>query len=307
MDEKMEQGMESEVQEEGQEIDVGGLWDEEDVAGQAEDQRLGEESGEEEGKTSSQYADKPGEVGGETSAQDAGEEQGEPVKEEGEEAEDKTSPQSESFTLRHLDDPPVTVDRVGVVRLAQQGLDYERVRTERDQLRTYREQADPALNVLKAFAEKSGMSLEEYVDYCRIQTIMEGGVDEHTAKAQVEVEKQKVQMDAQQRAGQEARQRQEAQRRRQQERAQAQRKDMEAFLAAYPEVKAVDVPREVWEKVAAGESLVSAFSMYQNQQLKARIAAMEKNRENAGKAPGSMKSQGEKGRKSLAEYWDEEE
>lgn len=301
MGENLEQVMEPEVQEaEIQETDLESLWDGEDMAGQAGDQRLeepegapqtgGEPASEEQGGAGPQESGDGTEPGEENPA-DGG----------------QTSPQAESFTLRHLDDPPVTVDREGVIRLAQQGLDYERVRTERDQLRTYREQADPALNVLKAFAEKSGMTLEEYVDYCRVQTIMEGGVDETTAKAQVEVEKQKAQMNAQTKADQEAQQRQAAVQQRQQERAKAQRRDMEAFLAAYPEVKAADVPREVWEKVAAGESLVSAYARYQNQQLMAKIAAMEQNGANAAKAPGSMKSQGEKGRKSLEDYWDEED
>lgn len=301
MGENLEQVMEPEVQEtEIQENDVGSLWDGEDVTGQAGDQRLEEPEG------APQTGGEPtSEEQRETIPQESGD--GAEPREENPQDGGQTSPQSESFTLRHLDDPPVTVDREGVVRLAQQGLDYERVRTERDQLREYRSQADPALNVLKAFAEKSGMTLEEYVDYCRIQTIMEGGVDEPTAKAQVEVEKQKAQMDAQQRADQEAQKLREEAQAREQARAQAQRRDMEAFLDAYPQVKAEDVPREVWEKVAAGESLVSAYARYQNQQLVAKIAAMEQNGANAARAPGSMKSQGEKGRKSLEDYWDDME
>lgn len=301
MEENLDQVMEPETQETGTpESDVGSLWDEEDVTDQAGDQRLEEPEGEPQ-TGGEPISEEQGGAGPQEGSEGAGSGEGKPS--DGR----QTSYQGESFTLRHLDDPPVTVDREGVVRLAQQGLDYERVRTERDQLREYRSQADPALNVLKAFAEKSGMTLEEYVDYCRVQTIMEGGVDEPTAKAQVEVEKQRAQMDAQQRAGQEAQKLREEAQAQEQARAQAQRRDMEAFLEAYPEVKAADVPREVWEKVAAGESLVSAYARHQNQQLVAKIAAMEQNGANAAKAPGSMKSQGEKGKKTLEDYWDEEE
>lgn len=297
MEEIFDQVMEPEVQE----TDLGSMWDGEDMADQTGDQRLEEP---EEGST--QTGGEPATEGqGGVAPQESGD--GTEPKEEKPTDGGQTSPQAESFTLRHLDDPPVTVDREGVVRLAQQGLDYGRVRTERDQLREYRTQAEPALNVLKAFAEHSGMTLEEYVDFCRVQTIMEGGVNEATARAQVEVEKQRVQLDAQQRADQEEQQRQEQAQQQEQQRAQARRRDMEAFLEAYPEVKAEDVPREVWEKVAAGESLVSAYAMYRNQQLEAQIAAMRQNGANAARAPGSMKSQGEKGRKTLEDYWDETE
>ncbi len=80
---------------------------------------------------------------------------------------------------------------------------------------------------------------------------------------------------------------------------------MEGFLAAYPEVKAEEVPPEVWQRVAAGESLVGAYTMYQNKQLKAQIAAREQNKQNAARAPGSMGTQEQTGRKSLSDLWDE--
>ena len=85
----------------------------------------------------------------------------------------------------------------------------------------------------------------------------------------------------------------------------AQRRDMEAFLDAYPEVKPEDIPREVFERVRAGESLVSAYAQYEIQQLKAQIAAKTQNEQNAAKAPGSMKSQGQSGKKTIDDYWDE--
>ena len=195
-----------------------------------------------------------------------------------------------------------------MVRLAQQGLDYERVRTERDQLREYRAQADPALNLVKTFAENSGMSLEDYVDYCRTQAIMAGeGVDEATARVKVSVEKQQAKLDAQTRAAQAEQHRQQAAADKAQAEAEARKQDMLAFIGAYPGVKATDIPKEVWDKVTEGQSLVTAYTMHQNQQLKAQMAAKEQNQRNAAKAPGSMKSQGEKGRKTLADYWDENE
>lgn len=291
MYENEDQAMEAQ-ETETQEPEIGKLWDEgeETVAGQGGDQPLEE----------------PGEGETQTSGDPAAEKQVEETPEQAREGEN-TTPPAESFTLRHMDDPPITVGREEVVRLAQKGLDYDRVQTERDQLREYRAQADPALSLVKTFAQNSGMSLEEYVDYCRAQAIMADGVDEATAKARVEMEKQQARMDAQTRAAEEERQRQKATAERERAQTEARRQDMVAFLGAYPDVKAADIPKEVWEKVAGGQSLVSAYTMYQNQQLKAQIAAKEQNQQNAAKAPGSMRSQGEKGRKTLADFWDEAE
>ncbi len=291
---------ENEVMEpEAQAPDVGQLWDgsEEDMTNQAGDQRL-EEPGEGEAQTS---GDPASEEHHEEAAEGAGQEPGQPTAP----PEGEKQGEGESFTLRHMDDPPLTVGREEVIRLAQQGLDYERVRTERDQLREYRAQADPALNLVKTFAENSGMTLEAYVDYCRTQALIAQGVNEPTAKAQVEMEKQKARMDAQTRAEQAEQQRRQTAEA--QAKAEAQKRDMEAFIGAYPDVKADEIPKEVWQKVAGGESLVTAYTMYLNQQLRAKMAAQEQNKKAAATAPGSLGTRGEQGKKGLAEFWDEAE
>lgn len=213
-----------------------------------------------------------------------------------------TTPE-ETFTLKHLDQ----VRQVGkeeVVTLAQKGLDYDRIRTERDELRQYRQEADPALGLVKGYAEKNGMTVAQYIDYCRKQELIGQGVNEPTAQAQVELERQRAQLEAQTRADQEARQRQEAITRQVQERQEARKRDMTAFLETFPGVKGADVPREVWARVAAGESLVAAYAVYQNQQLQAQLAALKQNRENAARTPGSLNTHGEKAGDDLADLWD---
>ncbi len=270
---------------EAQEPDMSELWDGEETGEQTSDPESVEETTE-----APEQTEEPGRGDGEpaTEAQTSAGAQ-----------------QAETFTLKHLDDPPMTVGREEVVRLAQQGLDYERVRTERDGLRAYRDQAGPVLELVRGFAQRSGMTVEQYVDHCRTQELMSQGVNEATAQAQVEVEKQRSAVEAQTRAAQAEQQRRETAAAQAKQQVEARRKDMEGFLAAYPEVKAEEVPPEVWQRVAAGESLVGAYTMYQNKQLKAQIAAREQNRQNAARAPGSMGTQEQTGRKSLADYWDE--
>jgi len=78
----------------------------------------------------------------------------EPVKGEtpqGRKTEEKEADQPLTFTLKHLDETR-TVGRDEIIKLAQQGLDYERIRAERDQLRANRGQPEPAPALLQAKA-----------------------------------------------------------------------------------------------------------------------------------------------------------
>lgn len=273
--------------------DLGDLWDEEDGG---EYQPTEEPAGETEQTSEETQAE------GEPTPQVGQEKEGEGADQPQEQTSHEDRP--ETFELNYMGQMR-TVSREEMTALAQQGLDYGRIRTERDELRTYRESVDPAYQLIREFAEASGMTVEAYIDYCRTQELMGQGVDETTARAQVELSKREAAIRAQEQAGQESQRRAQAAQQAQQERAQAQRRDMEAFLDAYPEVKPEDIPREVFERVKAGESLVSAYTQYENRQLKAKMAAQTQNEQNAAKAPGSMKSQGQSGKKTIDDYWDE--
>lgn len=82
--------------------------------------------------------------------------------------------------------------------------------------------------------------------------------------------------------------------------------DLTRFLQAFPGVRGDDVPTEVWRQVAAGESLTTAYVMYENQRLRALVAAQRQNGENVKRSLGSLANpRGEKARKTLEDYWDE--
>lgn len=165
----------------------------------------------------------------------------------------------DAFTLKHLDEVK-TVNRDEVVVLAQKGMDYDRIRQERDQLRTYRQEADPALELVRAYASRNGMDLGGYLDYCRRQELTALGYDERTAAAQVAEEK----------------------------RTQARERDMRAFIEAYPNVKAETIPAEVWQRVARGDSLSAAYTMHQNRALEHRLSAERQNQQNRQRTPGGL-------------------
>lgn len=211
--------------------------------------------------------------------------------------------QPELFTLKNRDETR-QVTREELVSMAQKGWDYDTVRQERDQLRKYREEADPALLMVRGYAERSGMTVEQYLDLCRRQELLSQGVNEQTADAQIRLEKQQTILEAQTRAAQEARQRQEAEAQKAQEAQAARRKDMEDFMAAHPGVKGADIPNEVWAQVAAGKSMTTAYTEYENKQLKAELAAERQNKANAQRSPGSLTNpQGEDTRSELDKIW----
>lgn len=65
------------------------------------------------------------------------------------------------------------------------------------------------------------------------------------------------------------------------------------FIASYPDVQPGDIPQEVWQDAQMEGSLVSAYRKYEIAQLKARLAALEKNETNRQQAVGSAHGDGQ--------------
>ena len=211
--------------------------------------------------------------------------------------------QPELFTLKNRDEVrQFTKDEV--VAMAQKGWDYDTVRQERDQLRQYRQEADPALLMVKGYAQRSGLTVEQYLDVVRRQELLSQGVNEQTANAQISLEKQQAALEARTRADQEAQRQQEAAQKQAQEQQAARKRDMAAFLESHPGVKGADIPGEVWAQVAAGKSLTAAYAEHENRQLKAELAAERQNKANAQRSPGSLTNpQGEDIRSEIDKIW----
>jgi hypothetical protein len=184
------------------------------------------------------------------------------------------------FTLKHLDEVR-TVGRDEVVRLAQQGMDYDRVRSERDQLRKYRDELGPALEMVRDFAGKSGLAPEEYLELCRRRELSGRGMDGRGVNERVFSERREAFL----RSGQAAREAAETRRR---ERAEKRREDMRRFAEKFPAVKPEEISKEIWDEVAKGESLLSSYTLRRNARLEAELTAERQNRENAQKTTGSL-------------------
>ena len=68
--------------------------------------------------------------------------------------------------------------------------------------------------------------------------------------------------------------------------------DFSGFIAEHPELSAEDIPEEVWDRVAKGESLSSAWTRHENALLKKRLLTLEQQEINRARSTLSRKSGG---------------
>ena len=224
-------------------------------------------------------------------------------------AEEPEGQQSESadqrFELKHLEETR-SVDREEVIKLAQKGMDYDRIREERDsirpELRLYRE-------FLKELADGSRLTVSELIDTVRAQRLVakekENGKEMTEAEALIKVqrersEKAKSAPKAEEEAPPEEEKPAEA-------KAEDSRKESFArFAREFPDVKAEDIPAKVWQDFSAGKGdLADIYARHENAALKAKIAAMERNEDNRKRSTGSRKSSGAKAKDIFDSAWED--
>ena len=214
------------------------------------------------------------------------------------EPEQKAEEEDQFLELKHMD----TVRRVNrdeAKVLAQKGLDYDRIRCERDamqkdyaQLKKY----ESFLNDLKGdfpsieammtdtrarmLAEKEGISYADAV--AKVGVMQQGAQPQQT---QVQQGQPKVPA-------------------------------VDQFVQKYPGVKAEEIPQAVWDEVKRTGDLVGAYENYQNTKVKdekiknleLEIETLKQNQKNAARSTGSATSSGKTSGKSLIQQlWDEDD
>lgn len=207
----------------------------------------------------------------------------------------------------------VTVSEADVPGLAQRALDYDRVRS------AY-EEARPVMDLFRGFAQRAGVPVQEYIARIRTQAKQAEGLNEADARRTVEMEDREARVsiqEAQERARQEAIRRSQDVQRRRQERVNA---DVQEFISVFPGAARDfnSIPKEVWDAVDGGMSLVAAYARYNSAQAQANVqaaaeeqrrqeAVRQQNAQNAAASTGSMKSAGSNhGPKDpFLEGWDE--
>ena len=195
----------------------------------------------------------------------------------------------------------VTMDQLK--EYAQQGLDYGRIRQQRDNLQQnlneqnkWRTENEGTLTELAAVAQAAGMDVPGLLNSLRVNMLVQQGMSREAAQERIRAERAERQVAENQKQANKQKSEQEKQEQMRQRVA----RDMQEFQQMYPGVDIRNVPQEVITEAASGKnSLVGAYALHQNKQLQsqikelnAKIAAQQQNNNNRSKSMGSVRSSG---------------
>jgi hypothetical protein len=233
----------------------------------------------------------------ETEEPEAEETEGEP--EQTEEAEPETKPEADNqrFQLKYNGED-FDVSREEVIELAQKGKDYDRVKSEYDKIKADAGTMNRLKNqeaFLKELAEQSEMTVEELIESTRARMLManDDSLTEEEALKQV---RSKANKEAEKKEPEQAKEPTPEERR---------QKMFATFLSTYPDVKAEEIPKEVWDDAGRTFDLVGAYMRHQNRELLKEIETLRQNNKNKERSTGSRKSIGaSKPKDDFDEGWD---
>lgn len=203
--------------------------------------------------------------------------------------EENSQETDQSFTLKHLDETR-TVGREEVIALAQKGMDYDRVRAKLD-AKTELENAEAAqaLEFVKMLAQKNGGTMEDFMDAVTAgMRAKPDRSDYDSVLAQVKMERREKALDEREQKLNET----SAAAQQQNEAAAKRQADIKNFMEAFPDVKAENIPKEVWTAVAGGKTLVEAYALHEAARLKNELAAEKQNTKNKARSTGSRATAG---------------
>ena len=235
--------------------------------------------------------------------------------EEGQNGDKPTQKETDQFLLKHLGNER-TVTREEIIPLAQKGLDYDRVRaklTEQkkalDAAVSGRREGDAAiatLGELKALARETGFgSVEEMIDETRA-SILAGKekIDISLARGRVALERRERALKAREEEPTEHKIGSDT--------------GFEEFVEKFPEVKAEEIPVEVWRAVDEGRTLSQAWTEWkdkselealraENKRLTEQMEAERKNAENRQKSTGSRSGLATPSKDEIERIWNEDD
>lgn len=191
------------------------------------------------------------------------------------------------------------IGKAEAVTLTQKGLDYDRIRQERDTM-----QADyqtlkgyesflnelkgdfPSINALMADTRARLLADKEHISYADAMAKVKNLHPEQEQKAEPKHENQVQGNPA-----------------------------VQKFVEHYPNVKAEEIPESVWAEVRGGADLTAAYEKYEASEkdkkiadLEAEIKTLKQNSKNAARSPGSSSSSGKTSSKSLIEkIWEDDD
>lgn len=225
-----------------------------------------------------------------------GEPEGETEEADEEEQQDEAGDQR--FVLRHLDsEHSVTLEEMK--GLAEKGLDYDRIRALNE---SYRKAENAHESLLQELAKHDNTTVEAVVDNLWAGLISESeGVAPAVALERAKLKRVERELAESKKAGEQSAEQTAAEEKR--------RKDFLAFSKAHPEVKAQDIPAEVWQRVQDGMSLADAYGLHElkglreeNTRLKNEASVRKQKEKNAARSTGSMSTSGKEAKPKFDIY-----
>ena len=242
---------------------------------------------EEETETESEEADQPEAEEEEDASDDEETEETEAEEDEEEEKADQL------FTLKHLDEVK-EVNRDEVITLAQKGLDYDRIRSERDSLKAEKAALKEHEDFLSELAELAGQTVDELMVATKARLIVQ---DEKKKGREITYDQAKYRVESDMKALKKAKA---AEEKADEPEAKPEEKaapsiqelreaNFRRFVSVYPDVK--KLPPEVWKEFGDGskKELTNIYARYENKKLKERIAELE---QKPKRSTGSRRSNG---------------
>lgn len=219
------------------------------------------------------------------------------------------SDQSTSFTLRHLGEER-TVDREEVISLAQKGMDYDRIREKWDGVKDDVQRLRMYEGFLKELADARGDgNIEALIDETRTRSLIAQakakGEDLDASVAAAQAVRKRLQGMGQQDPAA-AQQNEEA--------LMAKRREaVDLFRSTYKDVKAEDIPKEVWDEADKTLDLIGPYQRYlnkkleaDNKRLKEELEQAKQQQKNKERSMGSSRSVGKAATRDPGdEGWDE--
>jgi len=287
---------------EGFPADGRGPEDDSDGSLETEEESEGEEADADQQEADGPEGEGPAGDGDGTEGETGGESEGEAEGKEG------GSDQSDSYELKYLGETR-TVKRDEVIKLAQQGMDYQRIREKWDAVKDDVPKLRMYEGFLKELAEARGGDIESLIDETRTRSLMARAKAEGKELAASAAAAQAVQARLKAMEPEEAKQ----QRANEEEQQARRRASVDRFMKAYPGVKSEQIPKEVWDDAEAMGDLTAAYIKYnsgklkeENERLKKELEQAKQHKKNKERSMGSSKSAGAgASRDPMDDGWDE--
>jgi hypothetical protein len=209
------------------------------------------------------------------------------------EAEQPEAEHQRSWKLKHNGEE-VDADEARMVELAQKGLDYDRVRGERDTFKNEHPKYADYEKFLSEMAESAGTDVPGLMENVRVSLL----VKKAQAEGKTLSEAAAIQQVRREALARTTRDEKPAEQPEQAEEAKR-RETIRAFVSSHPTVKAEDIPQDVLQAGIASGDLAGAYDRWEIKQLKAQLGNVQKeletaklNQKNKERSTGSRKSAG---------------